>query len=202
MKRSALCAGISCAFLLCGAIRGLGQAVTPPAPKVKFPFYVYSDKGSEKPGYDYAPSGWMGNTDAIELDNCSDENPHDGPCCIKVTFDDPNGWGGVVWQNPAENWGDEEGGLDLTGARQLTFWARGQKGGEQVEFSLGVIGPEKKFCDSVKLTLGKVRLTKIWKQYSIPVQGKNVSRIVTGFCFAVKGKGDPVVFYLDDIVYQ
>lgn len=42
------------------------QHTLPPAPKVKLPFYVYSDLGSERPRYDFAPSGWMGNVDALE----------------------------------------------------------------------------------------------------------------------------------------
>lgn len=184
---------------MCGNVPAQNPIVVP---KMKLPFYVFSDRGTPQAGYDFAPSGWMGSVDALEVDTCSDELPYHGPCCMKVTFHDPNSWAGVVWQNPAGNWGEEEGGLDLTGARRISFWARGQKGGETVEFSMGVLGKDKKFFDSTSVNLGIVRLSKYWKQYSIPLEGKNLSRIVTGFSFSVKGQPRPVVFYLDDIIYE
>lgn len=178
------------------------QHALPPAPKVKLPFYVYSDLGSERAGYDFVPSGWMGNVDALEVDPCFPENTHHGPCCMKIVFSDANGWAGIVWQNPTENWGDSEGGLDLTGSKKLTFWARGEKGNEMVEFKMGVIKPSMKFHDSGRASLGRVRLEKTWKQITIPLAGINLSRIVSGFSFAVKGRSDAVIFYLDDIIYE
>lgn len=198
-RRSTVCALLP---VLCWAYGVLAQQAPPLVPKVKLPFYVYSDKGSERPGYNFVPSGWMGNTDALEVDLCHTENPHHGPCCMKIVFADANGWGGIVWQNPEGNWGDEEGGLDLTGAKRLTFWARGERGNELVEFRMGVIKANKKFHDTGSAGLGKVRLDKTWKQYTIPLQGVNLSRIVSGFSFSVKGRSDAVIFYLDDIIYE
>lgn len=194
---------ICAALWLCPSVAMPQPMGVPAAPKVKLPFYVYSDLGREKPGYDFAPSGWMGNNlDALEVDICHTENTRHGPCCMKVVFSDPNSWAGIVWQNPAENWGDEEGGLNLTGAKKLTFWARGERGNEMVEFKMGIIGSSKKFHDSGKASLGRVRLDKNWKQFTIPLDGVNLSRIVSGFCFAVKGRSDGVIFYLDDIIYE
>ncbi len=188
---------------VCASVGWGQQPQLPPAPKVKLPFYVYSDLGTEKPGYDFAPSGWMGNNlDALEVDSCHTENTRHGPCCMKIVFSDANSWAGIVWQNPAGNWGDEDGGLDLTGAKKLTFWARGERGNEMVEFKMGVIGPNKKFHDSGRAGLGRVRLDKNWKQFTIPLDGVNLSRIVSGFCFSVKGRSDAIIFYLDDIIYE
>ncbi len=150
----------------------------------------------------FIASGWMGSTDAIEYDDCWKENPHAGESCIKCVFSDPKGWGGIVWQNPANNWGEEEGGIDLTGARQLSFWARGEKGDEMVEFKMGLIPKNKPFWDSGKASLGRVKLTKEWKQYIMPLDGKDLSRIITGFCWTTKGRAEPVVFYLDDITFE
>jgi len=175
--------------------------VGPVGEKVSLPHTVYGnceDEGSQM----FIPAGWMGSTDAIEFDDCWRENVHSGESCIKVTFTDPRGWGGIVWQNPANNWGDEEGGVDLSGAKQLSFWARGDKGGEMVEFKMGIIPRNKPFYDTGKASLGRVKLDSAWKQFVIPLEGKNLNRIVTGFVFAVKGKSDPVVFYIDDIVYE
>jgi len=67
----------------------------------------------------YAPSGWMGNQAAIKMDvNCT-EKPHSGTTCLKVRYTAPGDWGGVVWQDPANDWGDKPGGWDLTGANWL-----------------------------------------------------------------------------------
>jgi hypothetical protein len=42
------------------------------------------------------------------------------------------GWAGLYWQHPDNNWGDEPG-VDLTGAKRISFYARGERGGEIVE---------------------------------------------------------------------
>src|SRR5439155_27019635 len=122
---------------------------------------IYAD-GADPSGY--AASGWMGNTRAIRIDEKCSTNPHGGPTCMKITYDATDNFGRIVWQNPANDWGDQPGGKDLTGAHQLTFWARGESGGEKVEFKFGVLGPDKKFPDSSSGEI-TVTLTKEWKQY-------------------------------------
>ena len=47
---------------------------------------------------------------------------------MKVKYKAPGNWTGIAWQNPANDWGDLPGGYDLTGAKKLTFWARGEFG--------------------------------------------------------------------------
>ncbi len=169
--------------------------------KAKLPCKIFSNCGEDK-GALFAPSGWMGDTEALEFDDCCKENAHGGDSCIKVTFNPSKQWGAIAWQNPPNNWGDDEGGVDLTGARQLSLWARGEKGGEKVEFKMGIVGRSKPYFDTGKAGLENVRLTKEWKQYVISLSGKNLSRIITGFVVSAEGKKDPVVFYLDDIVYE
>lgn len=172
-----------------------------PGMKVSLPCKVYGDCEDEgEPPF--IPSGWMGSTDAIEFDDCWRENPHAGQSCIKVSFTDPKSWGGVAWQSPANNWGDEEGGVDLSGAKQLSFWARGDKGGEMVEFKLGIIARNKPYFDTSRASLGKVKLEAAWKQYMIPLSGRDLSRIMTGFVWVTQGRAEPVTFYIDDITYE
>lgn len=183
------------------AVAAPAAAAVQPGMKVTLPCKVYGNCEDEGESV-FIASGWMGSTDAIEYDDCWKENPHAGESCIKCVFSDPKGWGGIVWQNPANNWGDDEGGIDLTGARQLSFWARGEKGDEMVEFKIGLIAKNKPFWDTGKASLGKIKLTKEWKQYIIPLDGKDMSRIMTGFSWTAKGRAEPVVFYLDDIVYE
>ena len=85
------------------AVAAPAAAAVQPGMKVTLPCKVYGnceDEGDQS----FIASGWMGSTDAIEYDDCWKENPHSGESCIKCVFSDPKGWGGIVWQNPANNW--------------------------------------------------------------------------------------------------
>ncbi len=170
-----------------------------PVKKAVLPLTLYSDAGHPEP---FTPSGYMGNTGAIKMDENSTNSPHSGKTCLQVSYTAKDQWGGVVWQNPPNNWGAKPGGLNLSGAKKLTFWARGSKGGEVVSFGFGLVGKDKPYHDTGKGNLDKVVLTKAWKQYSIPVSGQNMSRIVTGFVWSLGAAGSPETFYLDDIRYQ
>ena len=98
----------------------------PPAPfkaaPVKLPLMVIG--GDKMP---YTPSGWMGDTKAIRMDFDCTDNPHRGETCLKVSFNQGNGWAAVAWQNPANDWGDKPGGFDSSGAEKLTFWRVAKK---------------------------------------------------------------------------
>ncbi|RMD85246.1 MAG: hypothetical protein D6820_00165 [Lentisphaerae bacterium] len=178
-------------MLLC-MIAGVFAAVT-------LPFYVYDEPSKSGP---WIPSGYMGETSAISMDLKCTESPKTGSYCIKVTYAKPDGWGGVVWQMPANDWGDQEGSVDLTGASKLKFWARGKEGGEKVKFEFGLIGPDKPFHDSAKGSTGTLVLTDSWQEYMIDLSGKDLSAIKTGFCWVLGGQGKPVTFYLDGIRYE
>jgi hypothetical protein len=150
----------------------------------------------------YIGSGWMGDSKSIVVDDKCAANPHSGAACMKCQFNAATGFGGIAWQNPANNWGDQPGGLDLSGAKELTFWARGEEGGEVVSFKLGILGQDKKFPDSDHAELPDVTLTTAWKQYSIDLTGKDLHRIETGFVWVLAANGKPVTFYLDDVRYE
>jgi hypothetical protein len=112
----------------------------------------------------------------------------------------------VVWQHPAQDWGDHRGGFDLTGAKRLVFSARGESGGEEVSFGFGLIGTEKRYFDTAKGSKDKVKLTTEWQQFEIPLDAlkssENLTRIKTGFMWTVASSGRPVVFYLDDVRWE
>jgi hypothetical protein len=170
-----------------------------PASKAVLPLVIYGANASASP---FIPSGYMGSTAAIKMDAQSSDNPHSGKTCLQVQYTASDNWGGVVWQNPDNNWGDKPGGVNLTGAKNLTFWARGAQGTEVVSFSFGLIGSDKPYHDTGKGSLDKITLTKEWKQYTIPLAGQDLSRIVTGFAWVLAGSGQPVTFSLDDIQYE
>ncbi len=167
---------------------------------VSLPLVLYSD-GQAQSGY--IPAGWMGTASAIKYNGNSTTHPRKGNSnCLKIQFTSSSGWGGIAWQNPANNWGDNSGGFNLTGAKKLTFWARGKKAGQVVNFGFGLIGSNKKYHDTAKGKL-KVTLTTHWKHYSISLKGKNLKRIVVGFFWtAAVANGKPFTFYLDKVQYQ
>jgi hypothetical protein len=184
-----------------GAVANISLFVDGPVPEPRtraaaLPLIVVGDEQSEPP---FAPSGWIGNTGAVRYTPDCRDNPHTGQTCLKLEYRDTNSWAGIIWQNPANDWGDKPGGYNLTGATKLTFWARGQDGGERVEFSFGGIRGDKPFPDTADGKLS-VELTKNWKQYSMDLTGKNLNCIKSGFGWAVAGM--PVTFYLDDIRYE
>jgi len=171
----------------------------------EMPFYIYADKGSIQ--NHFIPSGWMGDYSDLKLDVGSTDNPYFGKTCIKITYDNKatNGarWAGMYWQYPANNWGGVDGGFDLSRAKKLTFWARGEKGGERIEeFKVGGIMGE--YSDSDTAGIGPVVLDKEWKQYTIDLTGKDLSYIIGGFAWATNLDVNPdgAVFYLDEIKYE
>jgi len=168
-------------------------------------FPIYSDGRS--PDNHYIPSGYMGDYSDITIDQASFDNPHGGTTAIKVVYktDMSQGarWAGVYWQNPANNWGDRQGGYDLTGATKLTFWARGEEGTEIIrEFKMGGISGA--YPDTDTASIGPIVLTKEWKQYTIDLEGMDLSYIIGGFCWVASSLDNPqgAVFYLDDIIYE
>jgi hypothetical protein len=169
-------------------------------------FYVYSDDRSA--GNHFIPSGWMGDHPDIALDQSSTETFYSGLTCIKITYSNKASknarWTGVWWQEPAKNWGTiENAGFNLTGAKKLTFWARGKNGGERIEeFKIG--GITGAFGDSDTAGIGPIVLTQEWKQYTIGLSGKNLKKIIGGFAWSANLDNNPqgCTFYLDEIKYE
>ena len=168
-------------------------------------FKVYTD--AKAPDNHYIPSGWMGDYGDIKFDDKYMQNPHSGTTSIRIEYNNKATqgarWAGIYWQNPPNNWGTRPGGYDLTGAKKLTFWARGDKGGERIEeFKIGGITGE--YADSDVSGIGPVVLTQEWQQYTIDLEGKDLSSISGGFCWATNLDVNPegATFYLDDIKYE
>jgi len=173
--------------------------------KESMPFYVYSDRSSAS--NHFIPSGWIGDYGDIKYDGVFKENPYLGDSCIKVVYTGKASqgarWGGIYWQQPANNWGTVDAGYDLSKATKVTFWARGEKGGERIEeFKVGGVMGE--FSDSDASGIGPVILNKEWTQYSIDLKGKDMSYIISGFCWATNIDVNPegATFYLDEIKYE
>ena len=176
--------------------------------KLNFPFYVYADTASLDNHFD--PSGWMPATAArdVKVDAKWKEMPLSGDSCMRFEYKNVSGtrWAGIYWQNPASNWGTvPNAGFDLSGATKLTFWARGDKGGEVLnEVKIGGIASGE-HIDSDSAGVGPIQLSKDWKKYEIDLRGKDLSHIIGGFCWATNiDVNDPegIVFYIDEIKYE
>jgi hypothetical protein len=157
-------------------------------------------------------TGWMGDGEKgskyLEFVESDATLPHSAPSSTKVHYTlGPQGWAGIYWQNLPENWGDQPGeNLAPRRYKRITFWARGENGGEIVEFKAGDINrsPPKPFKDSFRATAGKVTLTKEWAPYSIDLTGINLTSVIGGFCWVANKAGNPkgLTFWLDDIRYE
>jgi exo-beta-1,3-glucanase (GH17 family) len=170
-------------------------------------FSVYNE-WPEGPGH-FVPSGWMGDISSIELFGCDRSNPHSGEMAMRFSFSSTGtlGWAGVYWQYPENNWGNINGGLDLSWANKLSFWAKGARGGEKVKFLVGGIGTNSDpYPDSLSpaVSTGFIELTGEWQNYTIDLRGKNLTHLIGGFGWVTDKCANPdgATFYVDDIFFE
>jgi hypothetical protein len=171
-----------------------------------------SESASIAVGDIFAPTGWMGDGEEgrkyIDFNGVSKVRPHSKPSCVAVKYTfGPKRWAGIYWQNRADNWGEYPGNnYSRFKITRLTFWARGERGGEVVEFKAGDIkNANKKYQDSFAATLGRVTLTNDWKRYSISLENEDLSNVIGGFCWVASAdfnENPSITFYLDDIDFE
>ncbi len=186
-------------------------------------FYVYEDASSAGNHFDY--KGALGDFNS-GMDANWATSPQSGKTCIKATYNagsNPgwNGWTGWSMQNgvlldgtavPVSNWGTyPNAGVDLSGATTLSFWAKGESGGEVVEFSAFGIGrdfwgnPNQPYPGSSAAIKTEITLTSTWTEYTLDLTGKDLSYILGGFTWAAaasKNGNQNIVFYIDNIQYD
>lgn len=185
----------------------------------RFPVYDdLSSAGNHFHAWGVIPEGAL-----ARMTGGSTENPHSGATAIRAELapTTPLGYGGFYLlngllppgeQSPQLNFGETpNAGVDLRGATVLTFWARGLRGGERVEFFLAGVGrnPETgtataPFPDSSPVIKIEVPLQRRWTQYRINLTGKNLRYVLGGFGWSasIERNPDGVVFFLDDIQYE
>ncbi|MBN1522498.1 MAG: hypothetical protein JW928_08195 [Candidatus Aureabacteria bacterium] len=170
----------------------------------QLPLVIYSEAFSYNKPFQFVPSGWMGDIHALLAYDNWRQGPHSGDSCMKFVYDMTkpwiHGWAGVCWQYPANNWGNIDGGVNLSGATRVTFWAKGETGEEYIFFKVG--GNYGIFSDSTEIIYGPVQLTKEWNKYSIALQGEDLSHIGCGFGWIAdktEQVAEKLIFYLDDM---
>jgi len=184
-------------------LAGQSMAITPKEPE-DMPFYVYTENNSR---YNhFVPSGGMGDHGAITINMGCKKSPYSGGTCIEIDYSGEltqgSGWVGFYWQNPENNWGSMDGGYNLSSAKRISFYARGEKGGEKLEFKIG--GITGRYADSDMLGIGLVELTPEWQEYVIDLEGAELFYISGGFVFAASRMDNPdgFIIYLDEIRYE
>jgi hypothetical protein len=196
-------------------------------------FDVYSDisaGGNHFEAFGQLPDQFS----AVSVFGSCTNQPHSGATCVQCTFTNIMGTnsGGFYFQTgilyngaPLPYFGQSNvansplvitnfTGYNLTGSTGLTFWARGEKGGERIEFFVGGVGRDaitgtstNPFPDSMARwpAVGTTTLlTTNWQPFTINLAGQNLTNIMGGFgWYASAAKNiNGGVFYLDDIQYQ
>jgi len=186
-----------------------GEVLDIPSRKVNLPFVLYGDDSSASTTF--IPSGYIGDSDALGLSPIYDSAPTltgaPGRTSVKITYKakGSEGWAGVYWLSPANNWGKVKGaGFDFSKARKMTFWIRGEKGTEVVtEIKVGGVAGGA-YPDSDVAGLGPLKLSTDWDQYTLDLTGKDLRHIIGGFCFVLRRADNPngAIFYIDEIVFM
>ncbi len=165
---------------------------------------------------DYVTSGFMGDgTDVVmtpakptDSSDCSGQRSSlsaRGSCHqIVYTPKGPTKWAGVFWQSPPNNWGEEPGFPIPPGATEVTFQAKGARGGEKVTFQVGGIADSTKpHQDQLKVST-VVTLTASWAPYTIVLASQSYGQVLGGFCWsmAAADAGATATFFVDDIQWK
>jgi hypothetical protein len=165
------------------------------------------------------PAGWMSGGGApqpyITL-TAGTPDCHSGADCLHITYRTGGTWGGIYWwplgcgeegtdaawrnvQQGACGVNVPEAGV-LRTVDRLTFWARGDQGGEVIEFKIGAVDVP----PTPGRSLGKVTLEPTWKQYAIDLKGADLTHAIGLFAWIAADSDNPqgAAFYLEDIQFE
>ena len=184
---------------------------------------VYSDSGDSTRLFTLVVDGEGADGDAVSMEMSCPVDPANGKECIDCVVSLPGEESAAGWQflNPGYN---EEGkvaaangfypgcGSDLTGAKELVFYARTEDGSKRVTFFAAGIGREPvgedgglpPYPDSADRIYRRFTLTDKWQRFSIDVSQFDMSYIQCGFGFYCERNdcGEWAELYLDDIYFE
>ncbi len=166
----------------------------------------------------FVPSGYMGNgvtansvvmlplKPADPQDCGGDRSPTALGTCYTVTYTPvPSGmgWGGVYWQYPADNWGAMPG-LDISaGATEVSVWAKGGAGGEQLTIVAGGIQNAAMAHQDTFRASAVATLTTSWARYTLTLP-PSYGPVLGGFAWTVNAPtgGGSVQLSIDSIQWK
>ena len=155
-------------------------------------------------------SGGANPVDFISSDSIS-SGCHTGSDCIRFTYRSGGGWAGVLWWAYGCDWSQVSQhtcGINVpvkgnfSAVYRLTFWARGEQGGEKIEFTIG--SDEGGIPPTPKRSLGVVTLRSTWQRYAIDLSGISLTDAIALFYWGAADENNPqgAAFYLDDIQFE
>ncbi|MEM9836244.1 MAG: hypothetical protein AAF828_07065, partial [Bacteroidota bacterium] len=148
----------------------------------------------------YAPSGYMGNYNAIAVDAKHTES-YSGETALKISYRARNDWYGVAFVDPANDWGDILGGYDLSEATSFSFWAKASDEDVTAQIGFGLIKADQAFPDT-DIKYLELKLTKKWKKYRINTKKLDLSCIRSGLVVFSSSDGFPHTIYIDEVVFE
>lgn len=164
-----------------------------------YPFFIYDEIDTSGA---YAATGFMGEVSPMYIREflLDPDHPERG-AVFQFSLSAGQPWGGLVWQDPANNWGQWPGGFDLRGADRLVFDARGKRDGTVVKVGLGLQQAENPYSDSGRIEKA-FTLSTSWESYEIDLEGVDLSRIFSGLVVVLEGGEEEVVVELDRVRYE
>lgn len=149
----------------------------------------------------YIASGYMGDIKNILLRKNYRDNSRPDSLCTKISYSPGQaGWAGVYWQYPANNWCKTKGkDFSKSGFSKMTFWVKGERGGEEVKFKVGQDCGDSFVSDEIT-----EHLKLSWEKITISLTNSDLSNITGAFCWIVDSKANNgiVIFYLDDVQFE
>lgn len=168
------------------------------AKKVSLPFNLES--------YFY-PSGWMGDgeysTKYLSFKHQNSIVDNKNTPVIRIEYrPGPKDWAGIYWQYPDKNWG-EKPGRNLIGAKKISFYTKGERGGEIVEFKAGGINSGQ-YKDSFEKSLGKIILSNDWAKHVIDISQEDLTSVIGAFAWIAAGKDNHgyVITYIAYLIVE
>ncbi len=155
----------------------------------------------------FYPSGWMGDgesgTEYLSFRHEGSTVDDKDVTVIRIEYrQGPKGWAGIYWQYPDKNWG-EKPSRSLVGVKRISFYAKGERGDEIVEFKSGGITGGR-YQDSFEKSLGKQRLSSTWTKYVIDLSKEDLSSVIGAFAWVAAGSDNEgsVVTYIANLMAE
>jgi hypothetical protein len=116
-------------------------------------------------------------------------------------------WAGFYWQYPDNNWGALAPLTIASGAKDVSFYAKGMAGGESITFEAGgiqnTVSAATPYTDSFNITM-TFKLTTTWTKYTLPMTGLTYAGgVLGGFAWVASVPNtNPVTFFIHGIVWE
>ena len=116
-------------------------------------------------------------------------------------------WAGFYWQYPDNNWGAMQPLTIATGAKDISFYAKGQAGGESITFEAGgilnTVSVATPYTDGFTISM-TITLTNTWTRYTLPMTGLTYAGgVLGGFGWVASvSSQNTVSFFVHGLVWE